>query len=67
MMQPTDPSDRIVRRKLSDQVFDRLRDMIASGELPPGAPLPSERDLMERFGTGRPPCARRCSTCTPWA
>lgn len=54
MMQPTDPSDRIVRRKLSDQVFDRLRDMIASGELPPGAPLPSERDLMERFGTGRP-------------
>ncbi len=54
MMQPTDPSDRIVRRKLSDQVFDRLRDMIASGELTPGAPLPSERDLMERFGTGRP-------------
>ncbi len=53
-MHPTDPSDRIVRRKLSDQVFDRLRDMIAAGELPPGAPLPSERDLMERFGTGRP-------------
>lgn len=47
-------SDRIVRRKLSDQVFDRLRDLIASGELPPGAPMPSERDLMQRFGVGRP-------------
>lgn len=51
---PVTDSDKIVRRKLSDQVFDRLRDMIASGELPPGAPMPSERDLMERFGTGRP-------------
>ena len=46
--------DRITRRKLSDQVFDRLRDMMASGELPPGAAVPSERDLMERFGVGRP-------------
>ncbi|MFC3570211.1 transcriptional regulator NanR [Paracoccus simplex] len=46
--------DRITRRKLSDQVFDRLREMIAGGELPPGAPMPSERDLMERFGVGRP-------------
>ena len=46
--------DRIVRRKLSDEVFDRLRAMMASGELPPGAPMPSERDLMERFGVGRP-------------
>lgn len=47
-------SDRIVRRKLSDQVFERLRELMASGELPPGAPMPSERDLMERFGVGRP-------------
>lgn len=46
--------DRITRRKLSDQVFDRLREMMASGELPAGAPMPSERDLMERFGVGRP-------------
>lgn len=46
--------DRIVRRKLSDQVFERLRDLMASGDLPPGAPMPSERDLMERFGVGRP-------------
>ncbi|TMV82708.1 transcriptional regulator NanR [Thioclava sp. BHET1] len=46
--------DRIVRRKLSDEVFDRLRGMIRSGELRPGDPMPSERDLMERFGVGRP-------------
>lgn len=46
--------DKIVRRKLSDQVFDRLREMIARGELQAGDPMPSERVLMERFGVGRP-------------
>lgn len=46
--------DRIVRRKLSDQVLDRLREMIRSRELKPGDALPSERALMERFGVGRP-------------
>lgn len=46
--------DRIVRRKLSDQVLDRLRDMIRAGEFKPGDHLPSERALMERFGVGRP-------------
>lgn len=48
------PSERIVRRKLSDQVLERLSDMITTGELAPGDALPSERDLMERFGVGRP-------------
>lgn len=47
-------SDRIIRRKLSDQVLDRLRDMIRRGELKPGDALPSERVLMERFQVGRP-------------
>ncbi len=46
--------DKIVRRKLSDQVFDRLREMIVRGELGPGDPMPSERELMQRFGVGRP-------------
>lgn len=46
--------NRITRRKLSDQVFDRLRAMIASGELPAGSYMPSERALMERFSVGRP-------------
>jgi len=46
--------ERIERRKLSDAVFDRLKASILSGELPVGAPLPSERVLMERLGVGRP-------------
>ncbi|MGO4567159.1 transcriptional regulator NanR [Rhizobium sp. 2YAF20] len=51
MSQPIEP---IVRRKLSDQVFDRLERLITSGELKPGDEMPSERVLMERFGVGRP-------------
>jgi DNA-binding FadR family transcriptional regulator len=47
-------NEQIVRRKLSDEVFDRLAGMITSGELATGDALPSERDLMERFGVGRP-------------
>ena len=44
----------IVRRKLADEVRDRLLALIRGGELRPGDRLPSERDLMERFGVGRP-------------
>jgi GntR family transcriptional regulator, sialic acid-inducible nan operon repressor len=47
-------SDPIVRRKLSDAVFDRLKSLITSGGLQPGDAMPSERDLMERLGVGRP-------------
>ena len=50
----TAPTDAIVRRKLSDEVFDRLRLMVTSGELNPGDMMPSERELMERFRVGRP-------------
>lgn len=54
-MSETDGSDdKIVRLKLSDQVFQKLRGMIASGELTAGDTVPSERVLMERFGVGRP-------------
>jgi len=53
-MSDTDASDPIVRRKLSDEVFDRLVRVIETGELPPDAQLPSERELMARFGVGRP-------------
>lgn len=48
------PVEQIVRRKLSDEVFARLKRMITSGELNPGDEMPSERELMERFGVGRP-------------
>ena len=45
---------KIVRQKLSDQVLDELRSMIRSGEFSADDYLPSERDLMQRFGVGRP-------------
>lgn len=47
-------SEPIVRRKLSDEVFARLKRMIESGDLQPGDEMPSERTLMERFQVGRP-------------
>lgn len=49
-----DSAEPIVRRKLWHEVFDRLRSMITRGELAPGDAMPSERDLMDRFGVGRP-------------
>jgi GntR family transcriptional regulator, sialic acid-inducible nan operon repressor len=48
------PTDRIVKRKLSDEVFDRLKQIIIAGNMQPGDDLPSERELMDRFGVGRP-------------
>jgi DNA-binding FadR family transcriptional regulator len=47
-------SEPIVRKKLSDEVFSRLKRMIESGELKAGDDMPSERELMERYGVGRP-------------
>jgi GntR family transcriptional regulator, sialic acid-inducible nan operon repressor len=44
----------VPRRKLSGEVFDRLLARIKQGEFPPGSHLPSERELMERLGVGRP-------------
>lgn len=46
--------DRIVPRKLSEEVLDRLKKIVLNGSLRPGDSLPSERELMERFGVGRP-------------
>ena len=51
MSAPTNP---IIRRKLSTEVFARLKTMITTGELKPGDAMPSERDLMVMFGVGRP-------------
>lgn len=43
-----------VRRvTLSGEVADRLSEAIRSGELPPGARLPAERELGAKFGVGR--------------
>jgi DNA-binding FadR family transcriptional regulator len=44
----------IRRRKLSDEVRERLLAEISGSDLRPGDALPSERELMVRFGVGRP-------------
>ncbi len=44
----------ISRRKLSDEVFDRVLETIKDGTLKPGDLMPSERALMETLGVGRP-------------
>jgi DNA-binding FadR family transcriptional regulator len=49
----TSASEPLERRPVYEQVADRLREAILSGELPPGSVLPPERELSERFGVGR--------------
>ncbi len=44
----------IKRRKLSDEVQERLLALIRSQNLKPGALLPSERELMAEYQVGRP-------------
>ncbi len=41
------------RQLASDEVLNRLRGQILSGELSPGDPLPSERSLSEQLGINR--------------
>lgn len=48
------PPEPIPRRKLYREVLDRLQERIRSGEIPPGAQLPSERELMAFYDVGRP-------------
>nr|WP_272938994.1 GntR family transcriptional regulator [Sinorhizobium medicae] len=43
-----------VRKKLSDEVRLKLEEMIRDEIYPLDSTLPSERDLMELFGVGRP-------------
>lgn len=47
-------SEPIKRRKLSDEVQERLLTLIRSQNLKPGALLPSERELMAEYQVGRP-------------
>jgi GntR family transcriptional regulator, sialic acid-inducible nan operon repressor len=42
------------QKKLYQQVEEALSEEIAEGVYKPGDALPAERDLMERFGVGRP-------------
>lgn len=44
----------IRKRKLSHDVEERLLGLVEGGDLKPGDTLPSERQLMEAYGVGRP-------------
>ncbi len=44
----------IRRRRLYEEVADRLESLIHDGVYEPGDRLPSERELMKQFGVGRP-------------
>jgi GntR family transcriptional regulator, sialic acid-inducible nan operon repressor len=47
-------TEPIQRRKLYQEVRDRLLARIRSGEIPAGEQLPSERELMDEYSVGRP-------------
>ncbi|UOQ92381.1 FadR family transcriptional regulator [Halobacillus shinanisalinarum] len=46
---------KIERKKISMQVFDRIKDLIQQKELKPGDRLPTEKQLSEMFGVSRTP------------
>ena len=46
--------DLVRKRRLSEDVADRLERMIRDGAFTEDGRLPSERDLMQHFGVGRP-------------
>lgn len=47
------PPDPIQRRKLYQEVLERLMHRIEAGGSAPGDHLPSEGELTERYGLGR--------------
>jgi len=53
----TDATDRVPVRpaKIADLVAGVLRERILSGELPDGAELPKQEDLLAEFGISQPP------------
>ena len=46
-------SFKIERKRLADQIIEKLAAMIAVGDFKPGEKLPSEPELMKSFGVGR--------------
>ncbi len=49
------PLTLVEPRRIYHQIAEQIAGMIATGELPPNARLPSERDLAVRLGVSRPP------------
>jgi DNA-binding FadR family transcriptional regulator len=50
---PPVPFEPIQTRRTFEEVCDRIRARLASGELKPGDKLPAERDLAQQLGVGR--------------
>ena len=44
----------VIRRSVPEAVFDQIATDVLSGEMRPGAALPSERRLAEVLGVSRP-------------
>lgn len=44
----------VQKKKLYVEVLDRLMEAISTSEFPPGSQLPSEKELMNTIGVGRP-------------
>ena len=50
----TEPSARLYRGRVADQIVEDLRKQILSGALPDGARLPSERELAAQYDVSAP-------------
>lgn len=50
---PTLQFEPIQTRRTFEEICERIRDRIATGELKPGDKLPAERDLAQQLGVGR--------------
>jgi len=44
----------VKKRRLYEDIVDHIKELMIRGDLEPGDRLPSERELAERFGVGRP-------------
>jgi GntR family transcriptional repressor for pyruvate dehydrogenase complex len=47
------PFEPVERRTVTEEVREAIAERIRTGSLPPGAQLPSERDLCQQFGVAR--------------
>ena len=48
------PFKQLKKTRLYEEITEQIKDAILEGHLKPGERLPSERDLCEMFGVGRP-------------
>ena len=53
---------KISPRKISDDIIEQFKDMLAKGEITQGDELPSERELAESIGVSRPPLREALNT-----